>query len=102
MAYKFATVDIPPDTRGRVAGENPFMETVSDMATDPAKRAKALKFEVTEGNPDLLTKSLNRIKVQLAKAGSENNVSVRKTIDTDGNKATVTFWVVDRITRTRK
>ena len=102
MAFKFTEAPIPADSRGRQAAENPFMEVVADRATDPAKRDKALKFEVQEGNPDLLTKSLNRIANQLSKAGQTNNVSVRKSVETDGNKATVTFWITDRITRVRK
>lgn len=96
-ALAFDDVDVPaPKPTGRQAEPNPFADKVNQLAREWAdgRSAKASRFTI----PAEQVKSRKR---QIQAAAAAVGKSARVTVDVDENgPAVVTFWLVDKITRT--
>lgn len=98
MTLTFTNAPVPEVTRPRK--ENEYVPLVKSMIETKDARV----FVVPNKTPED-AKETEKIIGLIQTAGRECGVSVRKMIDgTKGgkDKATVTVWVVDRITRERK
>lgn len=98
MTLSFTTVDVPEQTRPRK--ENEFVPLVREMEKDKQARA----FVAANKTPED-AKEIEKTVALIQAAGREAGVTVRKMIESGKggkDKATVTVWVVERITRERK
>ncbi len=95
-ALTFSDVDVP--TSSRPGMPNPFIEIVASMTV--GGKAKTGPVPMLEDDEDETAKRAEaRVERQLTEAGDKRNVSVRRTFQGEPGKRTVTFWVVNKITR---
>lgn len=91
----FNTVPVPDQTRVRKV--NPFASVVKAMSEDRQARSFEMPCK-TDEQEKAIESAIN----QCQTAGRQAGVTVRKTVVKNGGTATVTVWVVDKITRTAK
>lgn len=100
IELKFTETEVPTETRERKP--NPVLDKVQQMIDkrneDPTGKGKALTFSLPRNNDDD-EKALESVINAFQNAGREKGVTVRKSVVTEKGVATVTVWVVDKITR---
>lgn len=89
---EFEKVDVPETTRERKP--NPFIPLVKDMLDNGGAR----KFTMPKKTDDD-EKNINAAITQIQNAGRALNKTVRKLIKSENGTATITVWVVDKISR---
>lgn len=95
-SYAFETVAVPAATRASVL-VNPFDAVVKALAESMKGGEKSAEAKtVTVDTPKAA-----KVKRQLADAGKTHNVTVRSIPKESGDKTTLTFWTVKRITHSR-
>lgn len=104
--FDFTETDVPTLTRNRTREANPFDEPVSAMRIGGAAKSFTMpgtaekvpsKSGKTESYEDV---NLARVMRQLTEAGNAENVTVRRTVEDDlRGTLTITFWLVEKITR---
>lgn len=104
--FAFTETDVPTLTRNRTRDPNPFDEVVGTMRVGGAAKSFTMtgtaekvpsKSGKTESYED---QNLARVMRQLTEAGNAENVTVRRTVEDDlRGTLTITFWLVEKITR---
>lgn len=98
MTLSFETVAVPEQTRPKK--ENEYLPLVREMQKDKQARAFVAANKTPEDS-----KEIDKTVALIQAAGRDLGVTVRKMIEVGKggkDKATVTVWVVDKITRERK
>jgi hypothetical protein len=100
-AFTFEDAERPASTS--TGAPNEFAEVVGTLAAELGENVKASgakRFTMpvkSEGD----RKACDAARRRLGLAGKDHDVSVRQHVSEDKGKATITFWVVPKITRPR-
>lgn len=95
MAITFVKAEFPTNTRNKK--DNEYAPLVADMIESKESRQAVLTCKNAEER-----KAVDNLIYMVQAAGRDAGVSVRKDLQIKDGKATVTFIVRDKITRTRK